>query len=232
MAQIVNTTGVGFTADGRLSLGNEEFVRPMAIGADWGKIRIGLRYAINNNAAHITGCEFVVGVSQGTDLPYRHNLCRDFIGWHVEQPYQNATFTYAAGPPKTFTGGGVRDGLAVTKVAGVVATTVGAAVADIIPGDPTVFLGILFVDIVKNTSSQAVLLARHYSSVGVTNIAQEQFLRGMEDESAYNGLGNATTTVTVTGYTGASLWDSVDIAWNKSSPNELQVSDLYVLRFG
>jgi hypothetical protein len=46
MAQIVETV----LLDRRISLGNEEYLRQLTCGSNWGKIRIGVRFAINGRA--------------------------------------------------------------------------------------------------------------------------------------------------------------------------------------
>ena len=227
MAEIITIIG----GRKRLRLGNEELARTMSIGADWGKVRIGMRFGINSATNNLTYAQLVFGLSQGTDRPYKHASCRDFIGWQFGFPAVYTVGTYTAGPPKSYRfNAAAGDGVALSRVAGVTTAFASGATDNYVCADPASYLMCSWLDIQKQTSSTIGITFRRNTSA-VTTHTQEAFFKSMEDESTYGAFGNTTSAVTVTGYAGSALWDSVDISWNNSMPNSLEIAELYVLRY-
>lgn len=226
MAQIINVLGKN-----RLTLGNEEFGRTMAIGADWGKVRIGVRFGIYRNPAStsITTANLAIGLSEGTDLMYKHASCRDFIGFFFSSPIPDATFGAASQPPQLYYAMQNPDGYFVSRVNGVTSSISTGTSTNTIGGDPAAYLVPHFIDVQKNSPTSVTVTIRRYASLN-NLITQEVFLKAMEDEVNYATLGFSTATGTFA-YAGNSLWDSVNIAWNKSAPNQMDISEIYVLRY-
>ena len=220
--------------DNRLILGNEEYGRTMTIGTHWGKIRIGLRYAIQTDAAsNIANTQFVVGVSQGTTAMYKNGSCTDFIGFSFGQTLDNSTFTLAAGPPTYYSiGASVREGYLVSNVAGS-KTTVNASTSTVyLPGSPTGFLGWNFLDIQKlGASGVSVTIWRNTTATDVqVGRSLDAFNKAMENEGTPGGSLTALP-MTLAAYAGNFAWDTLDIAWNKSGPFFLEIGTLAVTRF-
>lgn len=225
MAQIISSI-IGK----RLSLGNEEYGRKMSFGSDWGKVRIGVRFGIYRNPAStsITTANLVIGLSEGTDLMYKSPSCRDFIGFFFSNPIPDATFTAASSPPQLYYAMGNPDGYFVSRVNGVTSSLTTGGPAFAIGGDPAAYLTPIFIDVLKNSpTSVTVSIRRNTSFISST---QEQFMKGMEDEVNYAGLGTTTNTGTLA-YAGNSRWDSVCISWNKSAPNQMNIAEIGVVRF-
>lgn len=91
MAHIVET----IVADRRLQLGNEAYCRLMRIGANWLRIRIGVRFSINGRS-DIPNCSLSIGVAvdqNSTPAADRSNGC---CGFHyIASGASNATFNAA-----------------------------------------------------------------------------------------------------------------------------------------
>ena len=226
MAEIITIVG----DRKRLRLGNEEFVRTMNIGSDWGKVRIGMRFGINNAINNLIYPQLVFGLSQGTDLPYKHASCRDFIGWQFGFPAVYTVGTYIAGPIKSYRFTALAgDGVAISRVAGTTAAFASVTTNSYVGADPASNLMCSWLDIQKQGDTIGVTCRQN--NIAVTTHTQEVFFKSTEDEVNYGGFGTNTSAVTVTGYAGSALWDSVDISWNNSMPNSLEIAELYVLRY-
>lgn len=227
MAQIINVLGKK-----RLTIGNEEYGRSMGFGTDWGKVRLGVRFGINNTGSPnaITAADLAIGLSQGTDRMYKNVSCRDFIGWSYGNPQGAATFTYGSPAPIYWTSTSP-DGYYISRVNGVTTSVSTASSPNILSADPASYLSAQFIDIIKNSPTSVTVAVRKVTSM-VTGVAtQELFMRAMEDESSYAGFGTSVTSTTFTSYAGNSLWDSVDIAWNVSAPNAMEIASIYALRY-
>lgn len=225
MAQIIDVLGKK-----RLTIGNEEYGRTIGIGADWGKLRLGVRYGIYPSAptVSITTADLAIGLSEGTDLMYKNVSCRDFIGWSFGNPQGAATLTYGSPAPIFWTSSSP-DGYYISRVAGVTTSISTASSPNILSADPYSYLGAQFIDITKNSPTHITVSIRKFTVQ--TIVTQEMFMKAMEDETNYGAIGTIVTSGNFTSYAGSSLWDSVDIAWNKSAPNQMDIAQISVTRF-
>ena len=87
--------------DKYLTLANEEFVRTLAIGNDWNKIRLGLLLAVTPDGTnHLTGTALMLGLCSGKTNPYGAASTTNFVGaaLHGSTPGgTTGTLSYAAG---------------------------------------------------------------------------------------------------------------------------------------
>lgn len=79
MAQFITTTFAGGN-DVALQMGNEEWVRTLAIGSTWNHIRIGILYQIVGTATISTGSGFAVGMCSGHTNPFNNAATTNFVG--------------------------------------------------------------------------------------------------------------------------------------------------------
>lgn len=138
-----------------MSLANEEYVRPLGIGSNWTKLRIGLLLAQTpNGVSNFTTAKFFVGLCSGTASPYGAASTTNCIGFNIAASTEAAgTWTYVAnaGNPYFNVGGGTsnffkRVAVTVTSGAasqiGFVATNTGTlqrkspVYIDIVKGSP------------------------------------------------------------------------------------------------
>jgi len=212
----------------RLSLGNEEYGRKMSIGADWGKVRLGVCFGVNSDLdGSIAGAEMVMGLSEGTDLMYKNVACRDFIGWHFGTAVGTATWTRNAAALEYYSFGNP-DGYFISRVSGVTASTTSGGTGNLVSAAPAAYVMGAYLDIIKNSATSITLNFRRQTAATVTTL--DLFLRAMEDETNYAGVGASTPTATIA-YAGNSAWNSVDIAWNRDYPSTMEIAYIYVLRY-
>jgi hypothetical protein len=79
MAQFITTTFSG-SPDVGLQLGNEEWVRKLAIGSTWTHVRIGVLYQITGTANTPGGSGFAIGMCSGTSAPFGNASTTNFVG--------------------------------------------------------------------------------------------------------------------------------------------------------
>ena len=98
-------------ADKYLTLANEEWVRTLAIGNDWNKLRLGLLLAVTPDGTNnLGGTALMLGVCSGKTHPYGAASTTNFVGagLHGSTPGgPTGTLTYVAGAGNPyFTSGG------------------------------------------------------------------------------------------------------------------------------
>lgn len=222
MANIVEA----FVGDLSLELGNEQFIRPMVIGTNWSKIRIGLHFTING-ASTINNAGLLVGVCAGGH-DY-NSASADLVGGHFGATLFNSTITYTAGTTGYFSSAAPPIG--VTKL-GASVNTANCTEAQA-PQFPAITSGrgLLAVDITK-ASPPSVRFWSNYSATAAdaqTDQTQYGFRLSLENESTINTLCHDHGIATPA-YAGTSLWDAVLVYWNKSLP-PIEVFEICVLRF-
>mgnify|MGYP003377941999 CR=1 FL=1 len=108
-------------ADKYLTLANEEWVRTLAIGNDWNKLRLGLLLAVTPDGTNpLGGTALMLGLCSGKTNPYGAASTTNFVGaaLHGSTPgATTGTLSYVAGAGNPyFTSGGSWPG---TRVGGV-----------------------------------------------------------------------------------------------------------------
>ena len=170
MALFVSTT-FSTGADIGLQLGNEEWVRTLAIGSSWNYIRIGLLLCITGTSSTSSGSPgMAIGMCSGSSLPFNNASTQNFVG--VQFP---GSFSYNGGASPYFAFGSA-NGYACKKLNSSITNAgtnlpdgVGLAINGI---GATPKRGIVFVDITKGypnyTIGLMMTLGGAYSGVDFT----------------------------------------------------------------
>jgi hypothetical protein len=177
MAQFITTTFAGGN-DIALQLGNEEWVRKLAIGSSWTHVRIGVLYQLIGTGNTAGGTGLAIGMCSGTSNPFGSTSTTNFVG--VE--WINA-LTYVA------TGGGSpgypyfqfqsTNGQACKKIVNTI-TTAGTNLFDGVDiGVPTnlgttLRRGVMYIDITKGAPNYTIGISGP-ATMGSTSIGQHDF---------------------------------------------------------
>lgn len=225
MASIVET----IAGDKRLELGNEEFARAMAMGANWTHLRIGMRVAFNGSA-NITAAEFVVGLCQGTSNTYRSGSTTAFIGLGLGH---NGTswpqdFAFTSGPPAYYSS--AAGATALTRVGSTTTPTYinTSATSQLVTAAPATVRSVVMAEFIKSGTTYTMRwLAPSTAGQAQADVALASLLFDMDAEPAVA----ARTTLFASGaVTSSGSLDTVSISWNKASPT-VEISDVNVVRF-
>lgn len=209
-----------------IQLGNEEFGRTMSIGTNWTKIRIGIRCAVNG-VGGLINAGLALGVCQGTTNMYKSVTCTDFVGIHFGITPDNSTFTFVLTSPAYYTQGSVSLPT-ITKVNGTLTNRSGQNTTSYLGSAPGTTAVVGYVDILKGSSY--TVTPYWPNSVGnvQTNSTALQFITGMETDGTPSNV--AAYTAATYAYTGAGLFDTVNVSWSRSTPT-LTIFNLAVCRF-
>ena len=226
MAAIVETV----VGDRTIQLGNEEFVRKMKIGMAWGKVRVGVRWALNGTGGNIANASFLIGLCSGTTNTFYSGNTTGYFGVHFAQVYPS---TWANNT--TYYSTGASNGLAIYRVGASTTNSAlgwGASQANI-PVNP--LRGIWYADFEKSASagglgSEGVTAWWQSAAQAATDHSQYEMWRGMETETAITGATNTNGKAT-TSYPGdITTLDTVSIRWSHTTPT-VEISDVMVTRF-
>ncbi len=224
MAFIVET----IVGDKRIQLGNEDFVRTMALGTNWQKIRIGLRISIYDCGGNIPVPEgtrngLTLGVCQGSTYAYSSPNCVDALGLRIPDTHDAAAFTRGSGPPVYY---GCAFVCGVTKVGQSEARTGSTNINTYLSGDPGSIRSSLLLDITRGAVSYT-LKPWNYQNATQVDMTRGTFLMQVENEATPGSLAGTAFAVP---YTGSGLFDSVFLHWGRCVPT-IEISDLTVVRF-
>jgi hypothetical protein len=170
MALFVSTTFSG-SPDIGLQLGNEEWVRTLAIGSSWNYIRIGVLMCITGSASTSSGSPgLAIGMCSGTSLPFNNASCQNFVGVQFPGSY---SYTGGASPYFSFGSGNgfacKKLGSSITNAATNLPDGMGMGVNGV---GATPKRGIVFVDIIKGSPNYTIglmmTLGGTYSGVDFT----------------------------------------------------------------
>ena len=228
MASIVNNV----TGNQAIQMGNEEFVRTMAFGYNWQKIRIQFRWQVNTAVKLPSSARLLVGVCQGTADTYSSSNCISFfgtgpdaslgIGWSIsgDGTYQN-------------TGSGYSGGKVVKKIGSTITTNFLGEISyckTVAGANPRLFA----VEIVRVTNG--TYNAAWWSVINGTQlyatINDYDYYRCLEDDDGttystgyYSRYGTATL---VSGL--SDFMDTISINWNVATA-PIEITQLSVMRF-
>lgn len=227
MASIVEN----IVGDKALQLGNEEFVRKMAIGNNWNRLRIGCRLIVNGTA-DISAPRFYLGLNNGDQETFSSSSCAGWIGSGTNPSIGNVwvygTTTYRYGRIGT-----LPFMLFAKKLGSTTTETTAGTQTDSYLATPGSGPTIVYADFFRTSSSTYTVTWRQADSGhAVLSTTFYDLLRCMEDETSGGYATNFTdTTGTSTSITGMpSNFDTVSIYWNKSTPT-IEISDLSIVRF-
>jgi hypothetical protein len=223
MSFIVET----ITGDRRIQLASEEFVRPMSIGTNWAKLRIGLRCAVWYAGGNFSNVVFSAGVCQGQNGFVSTNTV-DYIGANFLASMLGTFTQTVTSQPFAYSTSGVT----YFKKTGssVLLTNTAGASGPFIGANPQAYHSQIFLDIAKGSPNYTFnCWAFNSFAASQTDITRLAFLQALENETAPTGLSNVGANITLA-YSGNNLFDSVSIYWNRSTPT-LEISDIAICRF-
>lgn len=219
MAEIVET----LAADRRLRLYNEDFARKLGIGTAWTKIRIGIRLTVQASSA-VNASRLAFGVCQGDTNTFKSATTTDFIGGLFGGTVSN-TYAFNAGPPTYISIGAMGAINRITNTNTIVSP--GSATA-VITATPTV-RSLLFVEIEKNFTNNKVLCFATSPTGAAVDATVGQLMTYMEADIPSNSPIIQSFTLSNIPYSGAGLWDTLNISWNNAI-QPIEISDIIVMR--
>lgn len=224
MAEIVET----IVGDRALRLYNEQFGRRMIFGAQWGKLRVGVRFTCQATSA-VNASGLVLGVCQGTTNMFRSATCTDFVGGHLGQTVQNTNWVFTAGPPSFLSSGGFST-LGIRKIGPTVTSTItGGSQTSYISTAPT--RGIFAVDIEKSRDLMRVIVySQALQANAQTDMSFGNFMFQMDNEVTLLPIIAQSPNPLSVAYTGQYAFDSVCVDWN-NAVQPIEISDLVVIRY-
>jgi hypothetical protein len=212
-------------ADKYLTLPNEEFVRTLAIGTDWNKIRLGVLLAVTPDGTNnLGGVALMLGVCSGKTNPYGAASTTNFVGaaLHTSNPGgTTGTLNYGAGSGNPyFSSGG---SWPATRVgAGLVAGT-GAAVSFILTSNvgSTQRRSPLYVDIQKGTPNYTITRWVPDLSQGPFqsgDCSPANFLTSLEVPTpTWQNINLTSSSAALAASETPGALDTFDLFWNKAA---------------
>jgi len=225
----------------RLQLGREEVIRPLAMGTNWQKIRIGVRLCISDafrgtGLGTPFGFGLGLGVCQGSTTSFLADTVTDWIGGGAlgQTAAPSGSLVFAASTPNTFALNGGRPN-ALWKVGSTYTFTAEDSAQQFFVGSGTggayagQFMSQMYLDITKGSPNYTIQLW-YNSTAGAaqTNITNTAFLTNMENQATPTGMQPAGAKSLA--YIGAGLFDCLSIVNFKSWPNT-EIDSLAVVRY-
>ena len=230
MASIVET----ISGDRALQLGNEEFVRKMAIGNNWNKLRLGMRVLVNGTGDIVTP-RLQMGVCSGDTDTFASTNCTGYAGATL-RGRNSGNMTYSAGVYTYGQAAAVPFALSVKKLVNTVTESNFVGTSDgFLPSATLGNAALCFVDIVRASSSSYTVSWARCSTSAMASLVTDFYtlLRTGEDENLSTTFSSTYTVantipISVTGL--PAVMDTLSIYWNKSTPT-VEISDISVIRF-
>ncbi len=231
-----------FVNSRRFQMGREELLRPLPFGTDWTRLRIGIRYSVNDSArsAYVTAGNYgyctYLGIQQGTGS-FLNSTVADWIGggnigsnalpngqlnsYNAGSP---GYYTMAQGRPNAVWKTGSSYTFASESSVTVYITGSGenagfgnqyfcGSYVDIIKGSPNYTFNIYYCDTIANAQ---------------TNVTEAAFLANMElGGTPTNTTGAAGKTIA---YTGSGLFDTLSIIVTRCWPST-EIGSIAVVRY-
>lgn len=209
--------------EGRVQIGAEELLRPLAFGTKWTRIRIGLRFNFNASKS-AENCRLAVGVCQG---PNGLTSLNTTDWWGLTFGVNGMIdYSFAQGSPNTFSPG--NSTINFTHRVGNAQTLDSSSGTGIKISALASFYSVLYLTITKGSPNYSLLCA--YQNV-INNHDFFQFMTESEDENhsvlgtqGFNTFGPFSLAAS-----GSELMDLISVSWNHSVPT-LEITDLLVKR--
>lgn len=215
----------------RLQIGNEEFVRGLSFGSNWTKVRIGIRFTVNDTGGgNISSpANFFVGLCEGTTNTFFSNNTTGFIGCNNSTGLNNAWSYNASYYTACY------NSCIIAKRVGNTTSSLGSYGLQYIGSDRWFFvgkapnIGYAFWDFTKNSTSIVFNLFWSFST-GYYGITLSNFIWGLDNETAPPYLANWGSPNTVAYGNSIGNLDTLSISWSKSTPT-IELCDVAVIRF-
>jgi hypothetical protein len=215
--------------DRYLTLANEEFLRPLSIGNNWSKLRLGAMLALPPNGTNnLTGCSLMLGICSAAN-PFANTAgfaaasTTNFIGLDLVTDSSgnpaSGVFTYNAGSGNPYYS--VSSACARRRVG----TTDSVAVATALAHAVTQTTGTLarrtlhYVEITKGSPSYTVKYYAENSTLAVMDFTEAHFLDGLEQSGTPTVNGQslfASSVMSLACDESAGVFDTVNLFWNRS----------------
>jgi len=220
----------------RLQLGNEEILRPLNLAAaSFTSFRIGLRFGIYGIGT-IVNAGLHIGLMKNSACSHRTSSCVEFLGMHqgstATTGIDNTTYVYTAsatypyystGTPRPFS----RFGSVVTVHGSTTATTLMGSMYPI--NAPQMFMMDFVLTATGTDTTTYTITPYNLASAPTVFCSHANFLYNMEVAASFQAGIAAGTVITGAVHPGTSLFDTVVLSWNKSTP-PLDVFDYAVCR--
>lgn len=220
-----------FLGDQTLQLGREEFVRPMAFGANWNKIRIGILYTIYQPAGLLGGNPYVISNQGG----FYVGVCQDYDGYSkasttdclVLNPYGGIQYYNNAGDYFTSS---INPAQLIWKYGSTESVTTGGSNG--ITGPIYPHVNATYFDLrLSQRSAGAIVYGTIWATTSAlearTDISRTTFLNTLQTENSATSLG---VNLQLNNYSGNFSLNSVCLYWRRSIPT-LLLSEIAVLRY-
>jgi len=173
MAQFITTTFASGN-DIALQLGNEEWVRTLAVGSTWSHIRIGVLYQLIGTVTTAGGTGFFIGMCSGTSNPFGAATTTNAVGLEVIN-----ALGFVANSGNPYYQFGSSNGQVCKKVVSTITTNVTNVFDSVDGGVPTnlgatLRRGLLYVDIVKGSPNYTIQ-ASFPAGMGSTGTGNHDF---------------------------------------------------------
>ena len=225
-----------FLADGvkpYITVGSEEYVRPLAMGTNWTKIRIAMLVSIvPNGINNIANGGVIMGVCSGTSAPYGAASTTNFIGAsYASVGTTLVTYTYTAGAGFPYYSIGYpqlvsKTGASVSITGQSSSVTPGFAVAGV---GNLIRRGFLFVDIQKGSPNYTVTFLNSWPTSRTDLDYTTTHLVEFCESGAINATAASAHSVANTFSEAAGALDTVNIYWPRSA-NPLEIYSIAVAR--
>lgn len=210
MASIVQT----FVGDNALRLNNEEYVRRMAWGTDWKRIRIAVNHS-GQWVGNFSNEYYYIGICQGTTNTFKSGSCDEWVGFWVGS--SGGTWFYTAGPPSGVTQGGA-NGKWGYKIAGVLTTVNNTSVNNYIGGTNRNY----WVAEIEKTATGYIVGRDTPSVIPTVDVFGRNFeMYAQQAESNNFSAVNFSTN---------GLLDSVSVYWTYAAVG-VEISEILVVRY-
>lgn len=229
----IGSRDFNLVGDQYLSLANEEYVRTLAIGTNWTKLRLGLLAAVTpDGTSNLNGVQLVWGLCSGKTNPFGASSTTNFLGMKYGITSGGDLWSYVANAGNPYF---ATERLFLKKVGGTITTASPAAgevhrVATNTGALPR--RSVQFLDITKGSPNFTV------TQWGITlgsmskDFTPAHLLDGLGQAGTItvNGESMNTMPATIAFSEVAGALDSVDIFWNKSAfPIEIHAVAAYRL---
>lgn len=211
--------------DKGFQIGNEEFLRPLSIGSNWQKIRIGLRLGFTGPAGNLAGSFIAYGVCAGNS-GWKSPSTVEWVGAGFGATLNNTTYTYVVATPGYYTAGGISNP-GITRINGVNTVRTGSSQTGYVSANVLLSRSVMFVDIQKGTPYTIICYNSNSIANVQTDVTKVQFLQGMESDGTPTGTTSPVTSTWT--HPGPGLMDTLSVSWNRSIP-ALNIFDVAVAK--
>ena len=218
MGSIVET----MAGDKRLKLGNEQFVRKLAVGRNWHHLRIGVRLGFDCAASSVTSPHLAIGLCSGTSNCVGDASTTNWYGL-TSRTCGSATITGSTIKSHYFYP------FQAQKRVGTTWTDFGYLSMAYITSAPSSRRCLIFFDLIDTPTPTMKMYANQNATFGIGDITLDNFLTLLSNISPPQDsyvTGSRTFTLSET----AGSLDTVNIMWNNDS-YKMEFSDIAVYRF-